>query len=243
MNIRNISILGFGLLLVASCGNNDKVKPTLTVSSPADNFVVESGSAFDLILQAYDNKDLSQFKIEIHNDYNGHSHKSTYTPFSKTIIENITGTEIQKTINIAIPDTAGAGPYHMTIQAVDMMGNLSELVVRSFKIKNLNDTIQPTLNVTAPLAGTSFAKGASIQLTGTINDNLELQKLDYYIVKEGSDNKLFEASEIFTGTAQSFNLSIPLTASTFASGEYELIIVVYDKVYNSNYIEVHFEVQ
>ncbi|MGQ3015217.1 MAG: DUF4625 domain-containing protein [Flavobacteriales bacterium] len=221
-----------GLLLTA-CKGRDKSKPELILTAPSDSMEVLAGSTLDVTAQVSDDQELAQVKVDIHNAYDGHGHvKISYAPFSAIRVEDLAGTEDQKTISIAIPDTAGAGPYHCLVQAVDAAGNLSEFQLRTFIIRNPDDEIAPALNVTAPAEGFTSALGSTFTVSGDASDNAALQKLDYSVTRAGSDNKLSQGTEALTGTSDSFSFDIATTGTAWTKGSYTLRLVLYDAVYN-----------
>lgn len=225
-----LSILSLGIV---SCKKTDKTKPTVSIISPAEGTTVIAGQniIFDLLM--FDEGGLSQVKIDIHDDFNGHGHKSTIIPFSKIQVENLSGTEISRQIEVFIPDTAAAGPYHVSIEVVDLSGNLSVPLYREIIIKNLLDTIAPQLTIDSPVNGQTVNAGASIQFKGQATDNILLRKLEYSINRVGSDNKLAENVINFSLAQESFDIQIPLSASVFSSGSYELTCILYDNIYNA----------
>jgi len=221
-----------GLMLTA-CKGRDKSKPELILTSPADSLEVLAGGTLDVTAQVSDDKELAQVKVDIHNAYDGHGHvKIAYAPFSAIRVENLAGTEDQKTISIAIPDTAGAGPYHCLVQAVDAAGNLSEFQLRTFIIRNPDDETAPVLNVTAPSDGFTTALGSTFTVSGDASDDLALQKLDYSVTRAGSDNKLSQGSQTLTGTSDPFSFDIDTGGTAWTKGTYTLRLVLYDAVYN-----------
>jgi len=226
-------ITAVSALLLSACKGRDKAKPELTLSSPADSAEVLVGTNLEIVAQIRDDKELAQVKVDIHNAYDGHGHvKATYTPFSAIRIEDLTGTEAQKTITVAIPDTAGAGPYHCVVQAVDAAGNLSEFQLRTFVIRNPADEDAPVLNITSPADGFTVALGSSFTITADASDNQALLKADYYVTREGSDNKLAQGTEDLSGSSDSFSFTVDTSGISWSKGTYKLRVVLYDSVYN-----------
>lgn len=241
--IKKISFIGILAISLFSCTKADKSKPELDLLSPADNDVVIAGTVAKVKFHASDNNELSQVYINIHDSFNGHGHtKSTITPFKITVVENLVGTEVDKEIDILIPDTAAAGPYHLEISVVDAKANLSKTIYRNFFIKNLIDTISPTLTLINPIEGASFNAGSQINLKGDASDDQTLLKLEYTITRVGSDNKLVSASIPFSTSSEVFDENITLNTTQFVSGNYEMICVLYDKTYNTSFKKVTFKI-
>lgn len=240
---KEISLLGILAVLFISCTKADKSKPILEVFTPADNDIIVAGTTAKVKFHASDNNELSQVYLNIHDSFNGHGHtKSTITPFKITIIENLVGAEVDKEIEVFIPDTAAAGPYHLEMSVVDAKANLSSTVYRSFYIKNLLDTVAPTLNITNPIEGASFSSGAQLNLKGDGSDDQVLLKLEYTITRVGSDNKLVNASIPFNTSSEVFDENIVLNSTQFVSGNYELLCVLYDKTYNTSFKKITFKI-
>lgn len=226
-----------------SCSKADKTKPYLEVFSPSENDVLVAGQSYKVKFYASDDNALSQVYINIHDSFNGHGHaKSTITPFKIIKVENLEGLEVTKEIEFFIPDTAAAGPYHIEMSVVDAKANLSETVFINFFIKNLIDTVSPSLNVVNPIEGAAFNSGASINLKGDANDDQTLFKLEYTITRAGSDNKLVNAQIDFSTSSEIFDISIPLNSALFVSGNYELTAVLYDKTYNTAFKKITFKI-
>lgn len=222
-------------LFLFSCKKRDITKPELQILSPSDSAVVLAGSNLELHILAKDNQALSQVKIDIHNAFNGHGHeKILYTPFSMIKVENLSGTEASPTLSISIPDTAAAGPYHLTMQVVDEAANLSDLVMFPFRIKNPDDTIAPVLIISSPLSGSTFPLNSTLQVQGQASDDLGLLKLEYTLRRVGSDNNLAQSEFNYSTASESFQFDISLSGAAIVKGNYELDIVLYDTVYNTD---------
>lgn len=240
---KKVSLLGILVVFLISCTKADKSKPLLEVFTPADNDIIVAGTTAKVKFYASDNNELSQVYLNIHDSFDGHGHtKSTITPFKITIIENLVGAEVDKEIEVFIPDTAAAGPYHLEMSVVDTKANLSSTVYRSFFIKNLGDTVSPILSIINPIDGSSFNSGAQINLKGDANDDQTLLKLDYTITRVGSDNKLISGTIPFSTSSEVIDENITLTTTLFTSGNYELLCVLYDKTYNTTYKKITFKI-
>jgi len=160
-------LLTFLAVLLISCKKSDLTPPTVSVAtvnneateiinfSPGDTFVVRT--------TIEDNIALGQFKIDIHHDFDGHSHKSSTVRFAEIRIKDIEGTTYNLEETFVIPLDAASGTYHGTIRALDQEGNNSEPRIFYFNIVRPN---QPTIVLNLPV---SIAQGAVLQVDGMIS--------------------------------------------------------------------------
>jgi len=185
MNIYKYSILYF-IVVLASCGDAtvDLVPPTLEVVSynPAPTeaevcgtnepvvFQVAGGGELNFDVIFNDNEALSQFKVDIHNNFDCHGHgggsapsvsvpnvENQTTDWTVLEIEEISGTSAPIVRTLNVPDNVTAGNYHFHIQVIDESGNDSPFAnFNSIKVKNPNDDTLPQIVVQEP-ANSSFS--------------------------------------------------------------------------------------
>ncbi|MFR9166920.1 MAG: DUF4625 domain-containing protein [Dysgonomonas sp.] len=126
----SLLILSFSLL---SCSDddNDTTKPSIVLTSPAEGQVLETGSNIHFEALFEDNEELASYKIDIHNNFDGHGHKSLKEgdetkPFSfNKSWKDIAGKK-QAEVNhdeIFIPKDATPGKYHFLVFCLDISGN------------------------------------------------------------------------------------------------------------------------
>lgn len=159
-------IFYFFALFLLSCKKSDLTPPTVaavTVNSefteilnffPGDSFVVRTNIE--------DNLELGQFKIDIHHDFDGHSHKNNTVRYAEIRIKNIEGTSYNLEETFVVPMDAATGTYHGTIRALDAEGNTSQPQLFYFNIARPN---QPIINMDLPQ---TIALGSILQVNGTI---------------------------------------------------------------------------
>jgi len=201
-----IQFLGLvSLFIAAGCGDEvvDVTAPTMNVNAytpaPVEAevcgtidpmvFQLKGGDVlgFDVIFE--DDEALSQYKIDIHNNFDCHGHgggnaPSVVTPnvenqttdWTVLNIENISGQSMPVDRSFDVPENVTAGNYHFQIQIVDESGNDNPTGnIFTLKIRNPLDETAPQIIVTEPLnAGFSVAKGASIQFSGQVTDERSL---------------------------------------------------------------------
>lgn len=173
-NLKTIfSLTALAAILLAGCDdedgeNIDNTPPTITVNSPSDDSSLEAGDAvvFDAVFD--DNAELSQFNIEIHENFDGHSHgrianDPSLAKYSfKQNFDIPGGTSYQARLDeeIVISSDAMAGPYHFIVQAVDATGNSTSFQDGS------------TAEIEVFITNDSQAK---IEITNLENDELEIE--------------------------------------------------------------------
>jgi hypothetical protein len=178
--------------------NNIAATETLDLN-PGDTIWVKA------LLQ--DNNELGQFKIDIHQDFDGHSHKSTMTPYAEIRIKTIAGVNYDLEEMFVIPDTTASGIYHGTIQALDAEGNVSTPLVFYFNVVRSN---QPIISMNLPA---TISAGAVLNVDGdlsAVGDNVHLTKVQIRIRSTKTGNNLLN---------QTYNLSgAPTTWNPFTNG-------------------------
>lgn len=137
MKTRKLSLLIFTTTVVISaCKKPDDIKPTFTVESPVDSAAYTRGSAMSFKAVFKDNEDLSQYKIDIHDDIDNHGHNKTDSTvtWSEMLIGDLTGQEQTVTRSISIPVDAKTGPYHFLVKCTDAAGNEASFKTIGIKI-------------------------------------------------------------------------------------------------------------
>jgi len=199
-----IASLSLGFFMVG-CGTAevDTIPPTMEevvyTPQPVENEVCGSQEPvvfrltnnqdlrFDVVFK--DDEALSQYKIDIHNNFDCHGHgggsapnipvvgvENETTDWSVLDIQNLIGIESPVLRTLTVPDNVTAGNYHFHIQVIDEAGNDSPFAnFTSLKIKNLRDTITPEITVQQPeSSGFSKNKGEVIRFVGQVTDNHSL---------------------------------------------------------------------
>jgi hypothetical protein len=142
--IYSLSIL---ILLSTGCSNDepDKEKPiidlTIQDASPTNCDTLYFGETFEMKMKFSDNVELGSFSIDIHNNFDHHSHSTEVTECSLgpkkdpvnpfVFIDDYTIpaglAEYETNLSIAVPEGNGAelydeGDYHFFISLVDKEG-------------------------------------------------------------------------------------------------------------------------
>lgn len=201
-NIFQVIVLS-GLLVINACNPEavDVTPPTMAVNSftPAPGAAEVCGEeepevfqliggdqlSFDVFFE--DDDALSQFKVDIHNNFDCHGHGGGIAPkvaapdvvgktttLSVLQIKDLSGASANVTEVIDIPENVTTGNYHFQIRAVDVSGNpLSNIF--SLKIKNPLDDVAPEINIQEPaMRNFSVKKGETIRFAGEVTDNRSL---------------------------------------------------------------------
>ncbi|KAB2918743.1 MAG: DUF4625 domain-containing protein [Bacteroidetes bacterium] len=243
-----ILVMALGLVLLNACskGDDDKdtTKPVIKLSEPTSGDVFVSGEKMNVSVAFEDNKELSQYKIEIHDDFDRHAHLKTGSPaftFTKIVAISSNGSYH---FTIDIPADVAAGPYHFIVNALDKAGNEADFAEAEFTIKNSLDSIAPTLNITAspsPAGGVINLQGAAktITLNGTAGDNESVKSYEVKLIHKASKVNYIDKDGTISGT--SANISETITFDdAWPDGDYLLVVEVYDL--KNNRTEVEFDV-
>lgn len=143
-----VSLLATVTFMFSSCDNDDSsdtIKPLIELHEPEEGQALEIGNEhgvhFEMDLS--DDVMLKSYKIEIHSNFDHHSHGGN----SRTVLETVDfsfnrsyDVSGQKTAHIhhhdiVIPANATAGDYHLMVYCTDAAGNES-YIARNIKLSN-----------------------------------------------------------------------------------------------------------
>ncbi len=240
---RILIMLFAGVLALASCKKDEKddEAPVIGVSEPVNNFSVNTGSEIHFEATFTDNEDLAQYKIDIHNDFDGHTHGKTSEadPWETVIIQNISGKTHNATEHIDVPTDAAAGDYHMIVSCVDASGNEADFTQLEFTIVNISDTEDPVLNITSPTDNQQFNVGDDLVITGTVTDNMEVEEVEIVVERESDETEVAD-EDIHVHAAQG-NINVTVPTAGFSAGHYHIHITATDHVNNQSEVEIEIE--
>lgn len=256
--VPNITLEGFSTLPVKSefCPNAEDF-----------GFKFGGGDNFSFTATFIDDKSLSFFIIDVHNNFDCHSHKTGVIPGvtipsqnAKTIDwtdqtkDNISGSSVTKLLNVRIPENVTAGNYHLSVKVIDGSKNESEnQQVYNLMVVNKVDILPPLLQVMSPGSTSINAKkGDNLKFSGIVTDNYSLIKggnglvfLSYTNLSTGY-NYITDTYKYFSGdeeTLLKFDLDHKIS-STIAAGEYKFSLVAFDGVRNvSNQVDYAVKIQ
>lgn len=143
-----VSLLATVTFMFSSCDNDDSsdtIKPLIELHEPEEGQALEIGNEhgvhFEMDLS--DDVMLKSYKIEIHSNFDHHSHGGNSRAVQETVdfsfnrSYDVSG---QKTVHIhhhdiVIPANATAGDYHLMVYCTDAAGNES-YIARNIKLSN-----------------------------------------------------------------------------------------------------------
>lgn len=124
--------LSASILIFNACSktdNADTTKPVINLLEPAQDDTLRIGEEVHLEMNLSDDVMLGSYKIEIHNNFNDHTHGSKAiaetSPFSFNRSWSLEGKR-NATIHhheIVIPENAQEGKYHLMVYCTDDAGN------------------------------------------------------------------------------------------------------------------------
>jgi len=254
---------------MSSCGDDavDVTPPTLDATytpapvvaeicgaEEAAVFLLSGGEqlTFDAIFE--DNNSLSQYKVDIHNNFDCHGHgggsaPSVVVPNVENLTEDWTVLDIQELSDksssavrsLNVPDNVTAGNYHFHLQVIDEAGNDSPFAnFLSLKIKNPLDEIPPEIAVDEPARNFSVSKGGTIRFVGQVTDDRSLSDggngVLYLAYTKLSTGNTFTTNEAFAfdeNVETDFNFDFEYTIpQTLTTGSYRFSLGANDGVRN-----------
>lgn len=177
---------------------------------------------------------LSQYKIDAHNNFDCHEHGKSME-WSVLKITDISGTEITINEQLIIPENASAGNYHLMIRLLDVNGYEAETKEFNVIISNSEDNESPDITLTAPTQSSSFSYGDQVNFQGTITDNFSLDGGKFQLIFTDAQNISYNLYEEFypQGVTDSYNINYNQTIEPFmASGEGTFVIKAFDAANN-----------
>jgi hypothetical protein len=118
------------LSLFTSCNDDgDTVKPVIHLIEPEEDAVLKIGSDVHFEMEVSDNEMLKSYKVEIHSNFDGHTHSRAETTdfsFNKTWDLSGKNADIHHH-EIIIPESATPGYYHLMVYCTDVAGNEASL--------------------------------------------------------------------------------------------------------------------
>ena len=268
--MRISSILVASLLVWASCESNgvDTQAPRLEILSLSPTptafeicgavedtvFLLTGGDVLELLVAFDDDQALSQYKIDIHNNFDCHGHGGGSAPggvvpavdnFTEDLtvldIGSVSGLRDTLERSLLIPENVTAGNYHFQIQVLDESGNDVPLAnFYSLSIKNPMDSVAPEIEVNTPVGDFTAVKGEKVRFTGTVTDNYSLSEggngvvfITYTDLSSGNTFTTNVAEAFNQGTELSFEFDLEVTVpNTLVAGEYLFTVRAHDGVRN-----------
>ena len=130
-----ISLLATVTFMFSSCDNDDSsdtTKPLIELHEPEEGQALEIGNEhgvhFEMDLS--DDVMLKSYKIEIHSNFDHHSHGGNSRAAQETV-----DFSFNRSYDVVIPANATAGDYHLMVYCTDAAGNES-YIARNIKLSN-----------------------------------------------------------------------------------------------------------
>lgn len=229
--------------------------PAVQIQTELMPTTVAMGDSLRIAVQFTDNEALNQFKIDIHSNHDGHSHGKTQQALAKwdtLIIGTLSGNADAIDFSIKIPKGYLPGPYHFTVYSLDKNGNESSSNL-PLLFKDASDTVAPVVQLQMPVANATISSPFSVQASisdqlsdgspaselnrvevvlKSLNSQEEFEVVDFNAVQLSGGPTLYDPS---TGALNISNLDVPSGAS---SGNYTLILMVFDAYFNLGMAEV-----
>ena len=211
----------------------DTTPPTVSLERPrVDPETRNAGGHMHFRGTFNDNVELGEYKIDIHDVFDGHSHDkvSSYFAWSYEVTTPLSGKEEFVDIIINIPNDAMPGKYDLLLFVTDKAGNSLNVngrnfIERQFFVSNADFDAEVVLDVTSPSDGDVFVHGAStITVTGNFSAPIEIEELEITI-KDSNGNKVYDHDIHVHNETYSLNHSIPVPSS-WSDGNYELEIEI-----------------
>lgn len=136
---------------------------------------LNSSDTLEITVRFTDDAELSQYKVELHNNFacHGHSGKVETVDWYVISIEDVAGADQTVTRTFPVPSNVTTGNYHFHVFATDAVGNNALTpAIYSLNVTNISDTEAPVLSTTVPASSTfSAQKGTSVNFQGNLTDN------------------------------------------------------------------------
>ncbi|MFN3173384.1 MAG: DUF4625 domain-containing protein [Phaeodactylibacter xiamenensis] len=266
-----------GIVLIAllawSCNGSDDVDvsaPSMQVISfaPAPEpgavcggmedsvFTVLGGETLTATLRFSDDRSLSQYKVDIHNNFDCHGHGGAAAPgvavpnvsnqtedWTVLDIRGLSGETAEEQLQLPVPTDVTSGIYHFQIQVIDEAGNDNPLAnFYSIRAINPTDGEAPTLTLSSP-SQVSFtaAKGSTVTFSGTVTDNYSLSEggngivfLSYTDLSSGNTFSTGAYVAFDAGVEKDYNFDFEYTIpQTLKAGNYRFRVDAHDGVRNT----------
>lgn len=251
-------VLPLAFVLLVSCGKQkvDIIAPSLEVinyvpAPVADDicgtqepvvFLLAGGDQLDLDLVFTDDLALSQYKIDIHNNFDCHGHGGGVAPktavpnvnnqttdWTVLDIQDISGTSAPVVRTLNVPENITAGNYHFHIQVIDEAGNDSPFTnFHSIKVKNPLDDVPPQISIDRPINSFSVEKGQVVRFSGKVTDNRSLS--------DGGNGVLYLAyTDLSSGNTFATDVAFPFDENVDTAFDFDFEYSIPQTLVNGDY--------
>ena len=152
------------LMVVLNACEKDKgdtTKPVILLEAPANGDTLFIGHEVHFEVEFTDETELKSYKVDIHDNFDGHNHKSTADELEPWLFQQSWQIEAGKKNahihhhEIVVPETVNGleiapGPYHFMLYCTDAAGNES-WTVTDVVVAHATDATAPVFsNISAP---------------------------------------------------------------------------------------------
>jgi len=218
-------------------------------------FTIRGGETLEVELIFFDNQALSQYKVDIHNNFDCHGHGGAAAPgipvpnvgsitedWTVLDLEALSSQSETVTLSLIAPENITAGAYHFQIQVLDESGNDNPLAnFYSIRAYHPDDEEPPVLTVESPTESSLTAqKGETLRFEGQVTDNFSLSEggnglvfLSYTDLSSGNtfSTDAFVAFDESSGQSYDFDLAFAVP-QPIQAGDYRVRIDAHDGVRN-----------
>lgn len=197
---------------------------------------VATGEEIILSITFSDDRNLSQYKIDVHNNFDCHAHGRIASSWQMLKIEEVTGKKVALDEILAVPENASSGDYHLQILCIDESGNEAEPIIYSIQVENSIDNLSPELVLSEPSSDDFMvSKGSVIKFQGIVKDNHSLGTGKIEIIYTDPEGTEFSPIQQIFPDSQGKEAIVDLTFKVpdFASsGKHQFVIKAYDRYNN-----------
>jgi hypothetical protein len=140
-------------------------------------FKISTEQSITLNLKLTDDVALSEMKIDIHHNFDCHTHKSLKNQVVWNLIEIISldeKKEVEMTKILTPPSNVVPGNYHLTLFCVDMQGKEATRMYYDIVIFDPIDTQKPQITISEPTENETFAQNSTITISGKAKDDQKM---------------------------------------------------------------------
>jgi len=200
-----------------------------------DNVIkVFTGDTIRFVFSFVAHNPLSQYKIDIHNNFDCHAHGKS-VPWSVLKLIDLSGNNATVEETLVVPEDASVGNYHLMIRLLDVYGLEAEVKEFNLIILNSDDMQEPVIELSSPTENSTFQHGEKVNFIGTITDNKSLKNSRYELKFTDSDDQTYNLYEIFypSETINTYSIDTFYNIGTFISkGNGFFTIKAYDEANN-----------
>lgn len=141
-----LCLMAVSFSMFTSCGDDDDeksdtTKPVIALDEPAEGDSLKIGAPVHLEMDLSDNEKLKSYKVDIHNNFDGHNHAlkaatstEAFTYNHSWDVSGLKNTHIHHH-EIVIPENATPGKYHLMVYCTDEAGN-ETFIARNIVLSN-----------------------------------------------------------------------------------------------------------